>query len=77
LFRPYPELGLEHIVTTGSHAGFSRTPPPPTVAAPRLAADTVAVLAEAGIDEDRLAQLLADGTVVQAPPPTELPTEME
>jgi crotonobetainyl-CoA:carnitine CoA-transferase CaiB-like acyl-CoA transferase len=67
LFRRYPEDGLSHWVTTGEHASFSRTPPPPTSPAPRLGQHTVELLEDAGLDQVRIDLLLSEGVAAQAP----------
>jgi crotonobetainyl-CoA:carnitine CoA-transferase CaiB-like acyl-CoA transferase len=67
LIRPYPAHGFESMVTTGEHAHFARTPPPPTSAAPRLGEHSVAVLTEVGLTTDEITALLDAGVITQAP----------
>src|SRR5262249_47205551 len=67
LFRRYPDAGLRNWVTTGEHAGFSRTPAPPTSPAPRLGQHTVELLEDAGLDRAQIDVLLSEGVAAQAP----------
>ncbi|MCU1502647.1 MAG: putative formyl-CoA transferase [Ilumatobacteraceae bacterium] len=77
LFRPYPAPGFERFVTTGEHARFSRSTPPPTRAAPRLGEHSAEVLRSAGLDEAAIAGLLTAGVAVQAGPPPPGVTTLE
>ncbi len=69
IFRRYPVEALGSWVTTGRHAIFSGSPPPPTFAAPRLGEHTVAVLTDAELDRERIDDLLRRGIAAQADPP--------
>jgi crotonobetainyl-CoA:carnitine CoA-transferase CaiB-like acyl-CoA transferase len=68
LFRPYPHPDLARWITTGEHVTFSRTPAPPTAAAPRLGEHTVVVCRDAGLPDAAIDALLTRGVAAQAPP---------